>query len=141
MKSRFLICLEVIKTNKKIKEQIVFVLEDDNEVMTAALDSDLDSANKQMNRELIERHNVIIEKVEKTQFLAQEDLHLIQDANEIHLNDVQNLQEHHQQAVALNEWLEQRMEMNKQEAMKIFEEHLDRDSHTPAKIFRALHIL
>ena len=32
--------------NEKIKEQVVFVLEDDNEVMTAALDSNLDKETK-----------------------------------------------------------------------------------------------
>lgn len=38
--------------SKKIKEQMIFVLEDDNELMRAALDpdSDLDEENKQMCR-------------------------------------------------------------------------------------------
>lgn len=129
--------------DKEIKKQILFVLEDDNEVMTAALepDSDLDEENKAMNRELIKKHKAILSKVEKDQQLTREDLDLIRDANEIHLNDVDNVQEHHQQAVALNDWLEQRIELGKEEAMKLLEEYLDRDSHAPAKVYRALHTL
>ena len=48
--------------DEEIKQQIIFALEDDNEVMTAALDpdSDLDEENKQMNRELIQKHEEII---------------------------------------------------------------------------------
>ena len=74
--------------DEKIQEQILFVLEDDNEVMTAALaDSGFDEENKQMNRELIKEHKQIIEKVESGKLLTQHDLQLIRDANEIHLND------------------------------------------------------
>ena len=51
--------------NKKTKEQIVFVLEDDCEIMTAALDSDLDEENKQMNRQLICEHEKIVDKVNR----------------------------------------------------------------------------
>jgi len=127
----------------KIKEQIVFVLEDDNEVMTAALepDSDLDKENKEMNRQLLKEHEKIISKVEKGQELTQKDLVLIRDANEIHLNDEIDINGHHKQAVLLNEWLEQRIELTKEQAMKILEEHLDRDSQTPARVYRALHML
>ena len=39
--------------NPAIKEQILFVLEDDNELMSTALHGDLDEQNKKMNRELI----------------------------------------------------------------------------------------
>lgn len=91
--------------NKNIKEQIIFVLEDDNEVMTSALDSDLDKQNKQMNRELIKEHNKIIDKVEAGKELTKLDLQLIRDANEIHLNDKINLAEHHKEAVELEKWL------------------------------------
>ena len=127
--------------DKETKKQILFVLEDDNEVMAAALDSNLDEENKQMNRELIKKHEAIITKVEKNEKLTQEDLLLIRDANEIHLNDEADVQEHHQQAVALNEWLDKITELTKEQAMKILEEHLDRDSQAPAKVYRALHTL
>jgi len=129
--------------DRQIKKQIVFVLEDDNEVMTAALDpdSDLDEENKRLNRLLIKRHEAILAMIEKGQHLTQEDLVLIRDANEIHLNDEDNLNGHHKQAMELNQWLEQRMELTKEQAMRILEEYLDRDSHTPAKVYRALHTL
>jgi hypothetical protein len=128
--------------NKEIKRQIIFVLGDDNEVMTAALrNSDLDQENKQMNRELIKKHEAIIAKVEKGELLVKMDLDLIRDANEIHLNDEANIQEHHPQAVALNDWLDRMTEFGKEEAVKILEQYLDRDSHTPTKVYRALHIL
>jgi len=91
---------------KAIKEQILFVLEDDNEVMTAALDSDLDEENKEMNRDLIKEHERIIEKVENGEQLTALDLQLIHDANEIHLNDEIDLGQHHKQAVMLDKWLE-----------------------------------
>ena len=129
--------------DEEIKRQIIFVLEDDNEVMTAGLDKDsgLSRENKRMNRELIKRHEAILAKIKKADRLNQEDLVLIRDANEIHFNDEDDLQGHHRQAVALNEWLEQRIEMTLQAAMRILEEHLDKDSHTPARVFRALHTL
>ena len=127
--------------NQAIKEQIKFVLEDDNELMTAALGGDLDEENKQMNRELIQKHEEILAKLEKNELLSQEDLQLIRDANEIHLNDSENIAGHHKQAVKLNDWLEKMTELSKKEAMKILEEHLDKDSHTPAKVYRALHTL
>ena len=127
--------------NEAIRKQIIFVLEDDNEVMTAALDSDLDKENKQMNRELIKKHEVIIAKVEKGKQLTQLDLQLIRNANEIHLNDEDNLNGHHKQAVKLNDWLDRITELSKEEAMKILEEYLDKDSHAPAKVYRALHTL
>jgi hypothetical protein len=129
--------------NESIRRQIIFVLEDDNEVMTAALDpdSDLGEENKQMNRELIKKHESIIAKVEKGKQLPQVDLQLIRDANEIHFNDKDNLNGHHAEAVKLNDWLEQRIELSKEEAMKILDEYLDRDSHAPAKVYRALHTL
>lgn len=129
--------------DEEIRKQIVFVLEDDNEVMTAALDSEsgLDEENKEMNKELIKKHEAILSRVEKAEQLTGEYLDLIRDANEIHLNDVDNLQEHHQQAVALNEWLDKMTELTKEQAMKILEEHLDKDFQTPAKVYRALHTL
>lgn len=88
--------------NEEIKKQIMFVLEDDNEVMRSALDPDsnLDHQNKQMNKELIKKHEAILTKIEKTNRLTQEDLALIRDANEIHLNDEADVQGHHEQAVA-----------------------------------------
>ena len=129
--------------DEKIKQQIVFVLDDDNEVMTAGRDKDsgLSRENRQMNRELIKKHEAILAKIEKADRLIQEDFVLIRDANEIHLNDEDDLQGRHRQAVALNEWLEQRIEITVSQAMRVLEEHLDGDSHTPAKVYRALHTL
>ena len=68
-------------------------------------------------------------------------MRLVKDANELHLNDVDNLAGHHQQAAKLNEWLEQRIELSKENAMRILEKHLDKDSCCPAKVYRALHTL
>jgi len=129
--------------NRTITKQIEFVLDDDNEVMTAALDehSDLDEENKRLNRLLIKRHEAILAKLEKSDPLTQDDLRLIRAANEIHLNDEDNLNGHYKQAVKVNQWLQQRMELTKAQAMKILEEHLDKDAHTPARVYRALHTL
>jgi hypothetical protein len=129
--------------NKKIKEQMIYVLEDDNEVMRAALEpgSDLDDENKQMNRELIEKHEAIIDKVEKDEPLTQLDLQLIRDANEIHLNDEDDLNGRHKQAVKLEEWLDMMTEFTKREAMKILEDYLDSNPNTPVKVYRALHTI
>jgi len=93
--------------NSAIKEQIFFVLEDDNEGMRAALDpdSDLDEENKQMNRELIAEHERIIQKVHKGAALTSDDLDLIRDANEIHYKDSLDLGGHHCQAIMLEGWL------------------------------------
>lgn len=127
----------------EIKEGIIFVLNDDNEVMTTALEphSDLDEENKQMNRELIKKHEAIITGVEEGKKLTQEDLLLIRDANEIHLNDEDDLNGHHKQAVRLNEWLDKMTELTKEQAVEILEKYLDKDSDTPAKVYRALHTL
>jgi len=129
--------------NEQIKRQIIFALDDDNEVMTAALDehSDLDEENKRLNRLLTKRHEAILAKLDKSEPLTQDDLRLIRDANEIHLNDEDNLNGHHKQAVKLNQWLEMRIELTKEQAMKILERHLDKEAHTPAKVYRALQTL
>ena len=129
--------------NKTIRDQIIFALEDDNELMTAALDpdSDLDEDNKQMNRELIKRHEAILAKLDRGEVLSQEDMILVRDANEIHVNDAIDLAGRHKEAIALNEWLDQMMELSKDEAMKILEEWLDRDPKTPTRAYRALHTL
>ena len=105
--------------NKRIIEHIFFVLEDDNEVMTAALepDSDLDDENRKMNRELIKEHEKIIDKVESGERLTNHDLDLIRDANEIHVNDVENLAGHHSEAVRLNEWLEKKAKVSEHKKM------------------------
>ena len=125
----------------QIKEMIRFVLDDDNELMTAALDGHLDEENKQMNRELIQKHKQILAKMDKGQVLSQEDLILVRDANEIHVNDALDLGGHHKQALALAEWLDRMMELSKDAAMRVLEEHLDRDPKTPARVYRALHML
>ena len=128
---------------KEIKEQIIFVLEDDNEVMTSALspDSGLDTENKLMNTELIKKHEAIINKVKKNRPLAQDDLQLVRDANEIHLNDIINLNGRYKQAVELDNWLDLMMQLSVKQAFDILEKHLHEDSHTPAIVFRALHTL
>ena len=128
---------------KEIKEQIIFVLEDDNEVMLAALQpgSGLDARNKQLNRELIKKHKKILDKLEKAEVLSQEDLQLIRDANEIHLNDIINLNGRYKQAVELDNWLDLMMQLSVKQAFDILEKHLHEDSHTPAIVFRALHTL
>ena len=48
--------------DERIREQVRFVLKDDNELMQAALrpGSDLDARNKQLNRELNKRHEKIL---------------------------------------------------------------------------------
>ena len=126
---------------EKIKQQILFVLSDDNEIMTAALDSNLDEENKRMNRELIKKHEAIIGKVENNKQLSQENLQLIRDANEIHLNDAGNINGHYKQAVELDNWLDLMTELSAKEAFEILEKHLHKDSKTPAIVFRALHTL
>lgn len=95
--------------NKRTKEQILFALEDDNEVMQSALDSDLSKENKQMNRELIKKHNKIIGKVNDGKELTRQDLMLISDANEIDVNDEENMRGHHKQAMKLKEYIEKVM--------------------------------
>lgn len=127
--------------NKTIKDQIIFVLEDDNELMTAALDGDLDAENKQMNRELIQRHEQILAKLDKGEPLGQEDLQLVRDANEIHVNDAANLNGRHEEAIELEAWLDNMIELSMEAAMKILEEYLDRDPKTPVRVYRALHTL
>lgn len=128
---------------KDIKEQINFVLEDSNELMLTGLDSesDLSEENKQMNRQLIKRHETIIEKVKKGQQLTQHDLQIIRDANRIHVNDEDNLNSRHKQAAELENWLDLMTEIPVKQAFKILEEHLHKDSHTPSIVFRALHTL
>ena len=100
---------EVVEIKKEIKEQVQFVLEDDNELMQTALEkgSDLNNKNKRMNRQLIKRHEQILAKLDKGESLSQEDLQLVRDANEIHLNDEGNVAGHHKQAVKLNAWLKE----------------------------------
>jgi hypothetical protein len=129
--------------DERIREQVRFVLEDDNEVMQAALQpgSALDARNKQLNRELIKQHERILAKLDKGEVLSQEDLQLVQDANEIHLNDEDNLNGRHKEAVELDKWLDLMMELTAKQAFEILEKHLHDDSHTPVVVFRALHTL
>jgi hypothetical protein len=129
--------------NKEIKEQIRFVLEDDDELMRAALrpESDLDARNKQLNRELIKKHEKILAELDKDELLSQEDFQLVRDANEIHINDEDNLNGRHKEAVELDNWLDLMMAMTPRQAFEILEKHLHDDSHTPAVVFRALHTL
>ena len=53
--------------DRAIKKHIRFVLQDDSEVMSAALTGDLDEENKRMNRELIKRHEAILTKLDNGQ--------------------------------------------------------------------------
>jgi hypothetical protein len=121
--------------NKEIRRQIVFVLEDDNEIMAVALNSDLDAQNKQMNRELIKKHEKILAKLDKSKLLSEEDLQFVRDANEMHLNDEDNLNGRHKEAVELNKWLDVMMELTAKQAFEILEKHLHDYSHTPAVVF------
>jgi hypothetical protein len=129
--------------DEKIKEQAIFVLEDDNELMRAALrpGSDLDARNKQLNRELISKHEKILDKLDKDELLSQEEFQLVRDANEIHLNDIINLNGRYEQAVELDNWLDLMMELSVKQAFDILDKHLHEDSHTPTIVFRALHTL
>ena len=127
--------------NRVMEKHIRFVLEDDSEVMSAAITGDLDEENKRMNQALIKRHETILAKLDNGQTFSQEDLQLIRDANEIHVNDGANLNGHHRQAVKLDRWLDHRMELDKDKAMQILEQWLDRDARTPARVYRALHTL
>jgi len=128
---------------EKLKRHILFVLSDDNEVMLSALEpgSGLDEENKQMNRELIKKHEDIIKKVKDNQLPSQQDLQLIRDANEIHLNDTANISGHHANAVELDNWLDLITELETKEAFEILEKHLHKNTKTPAIVFRALHTL
>ena len=129
---------------KDLKEQILFILDDDNEIMAAATadpDSDLDEENKRLNRELIARHDEIIAKVERGETLSDEDLVLIADANEIHLNDTINAAGHHEAAVNLDEWLGRHRGFPVEEAISILKAHLDRNPGAPAEVYQALHAL
>lgn len=129
--------------NDQIRETIRFVLHDDNEGMRAALcpDSDLDPENKQMNQEVTQRHKQILAKLDNDEALSQEELVLIREANEIHMNDTLDLNGHHKEGLALEEWLANMIELDKETAMQILEQWLDRGSHTPARVYRALHTL
>lgn len=94
--------------NKEIKEQIRFVIEDDDELMLSAMrsGSDLDARNKQLNRELISKHKKILAKLDKDEMLSQEEFQLVRDADEIHLNDELNFNGRHKEAVELDKWLD-----------------------------------
>ena len=87
------------------------MLSDDNEVMTAALDADsgLDDENKEMNSQLIAEHEKIVKKVERGQDLTGKDLVLIRDANEIHINDEEDINGRYKHAVTLGRWLKKSM--------------------------------
>ena len=129
--------------DQTIREQILFVLEDDNELMRAALqpDSDLDARNKQLNRELIRKHEKILDKLKKNEHLNQEDLQLVRDANKIHLNDSSNINGRYKQAIELDNWLDLMMQLSVKQAFEILEKYLHEDCHTPTIAFRALHTL
>lgn len=90
---------------KEIREQMIFALEDDNEIMTSALDSDLDNENKKMNISLIKQHNKILDKLENKRALTKLELKIVRDANEIFVNDDINATERHKEGVMLDKWL------------------------------------
>jgi hypothetical protein len=112
--------------DEQIKQQIRFVL---------------DTENRRLNRQLIDRHEQILAKLDRNEALSQEDLVLVREANEIHVNDSLDLGSHHQEALALEEWLDQRAALSQEEAMEILEQWLDKSLDTPARVYRALHAL
>lgn len=95
---------------KDMKKLIIFVLEDDNEVMETACNkgSDLDKDNQKLNKLLIARHNKLIDKVEQDKPLTKKDLELISDANQIFVNDIINLTGFHQKSLRLKRWLDEK---------------------------------
>ncbi|MDO8303280.1 MAG: hypothetical protein Q7T18_08565 [Sedimentisphaerales bacterium] len=103
--------MKVIDVNEQIKKQIIFALEDDNEVMSSIINSDLHEVDKQMSRQLIKQHKAIINKIEKGQHLTQEELQLVWDANTIHAYNAADYNEHYLAAVALNDWLDTMMKV------------------------------
>jgi hypothetical protein len=127
--------------NRAIEKYIRFVIENGNEVMLATLSSDLAEANEETRQGSINRHEEVLAKLDNGQALSQEDLQLIRDANSIHLNDSDNLDGYHEQAVELDCWLDGMTELDKEGATQILEQWLDRDQHTPVQIYRALHTL
>ena len=94
-----------------IKKQIIVALENDNEVMTALLEPDsvFDKENKQMSRELIDKHKAIISKVNEGLPLTEDELNLILYANEIDVNASVNIRGHHKEALELDKWLLQQL--------------------------------
>lgn len=91
---------------ENIREMAIIVLEEDNEVMSSALeDEDFDKENKKLNRLLIKDHNKILDKLRSNKKLSKKDMRLIADANEIYLNDTINITEFHKEAVKLDRWL------------------------------------
>lgn len=129
--------------DKQIIEQIRFVLGEGRGRMQAAIGSqgDLDAESRQRGQEPTARGQEILARLDRGEQLGQEDFELIRDANEIHVNDVENRNGHHGEAMALADWLDQMMEVSKDDAVKILEQWLDRDSGTPARVYRALHTL
>ncbi len=127
--------------NRVIEKYIQFVIENDNEVTLAILTSDLAEENKKMSRGPITRHEGILAKLDNGQAFTQEELQLIRDANRIHLNDSDNLDGYHEQAVELDCWLDGMMELDKEEATQILERWLDKDQHTPIRVYHALYTL
>lgn len=90
-----------------LEETAIFVLEDDIEGMTSALDSDLDAENKRLNQLLIKKQKDVIAKIKTGQKLTKEDMNIIKDANEIHINDTCDFAEHHVDALKLDMHLEE----------------------------------
>ena len=95
-----------MKIPLNIKKQVIYALEDDNEIMTSALDSDLDKEDKRMNRLLIKKHDKIIDKIRSENALTMEDLTLINDANQIFINDGKNITGKFRNGLKLNAWLQ-----------------------------------
>ncbi|MBE0536748.1 MAG: hypothetical protein IH624_13860 [Phycisphaerae bacterium] len=126
--------------NDWIKRQIRIVLEDDNELMAAALRGDLDEEQKQVNRELSRKHHRILEMLGSGVRLSQDDLQLIRDANDIHYNDMNNLGGHHAQAVLLEQWLDRMCDLSRQ-AVGVFEQFLCDDSNASSEARQAAETL
>jgi len=103
--------LETKQESNFNKKHATFILEDDNEVMTSALDDDsgLDEENKSMNRDLIKKHQEIMQKIDLGDNLTKEDIILLRDANEMDLNDTDNIREHHKESIEFGKWLEEEL--------------------------------
>lgn len=88
-----------------IEETMCRSLEDDVEVMTSALDSDLDAENKRLNSLLIKKQKEVIKKIKTGKTLSKDDKKIIKDANEIHVNDESDFCGFHNDALDLDVYL------------------------------------
>jgi len=86
-----------------IKKHIRVILEEENRVMSDALNNN--TANKQIIQNMLQRNKDVLTRLDKD-CLSQEDLQLIRDANDIYLNDHESLADHYEEIVGLDRWLD-----------------------------------